>query len=75
MVYGFLRTADAVTPNLGSSDVTISLAMYALVYVFIFGAGLYYLFKLIGSGPALMEATAPRTDQRPARPFSAAEAD
>jgi len=75
VVYGFLRTADAVTPNLGSSDVTISLAMYALVYVFIFGAGLYYLFKLIGSGPALMEATAPRTDQRPARPFSAAEAD
>ena len=75
VVYGFLRTADAVTPNLSSGDVTISLAMYALVYAFVFGAGLYYLFKLVGAGPALMEAPELGADKRPARPLSAADAD
>ena len=75
VVYGFLRTADAVTPNLSSGDVTISLVMYALVYAFVFGAGLYYLFKLVGAGPALMEAPELGADKRPARPLSAADAD
>jgi cytochrome d ubiquinol oxidase subunit I len=75
VVYGFLRTPDAVTPNLSSGDVTISLAMYALVYAFVFGAGLYYLFKLVGAGPALMEAPELGVDKRPARPLSAADAD
>jgi cytochrome d ubiquinol oxidase subunit I len=75
VVYGFLRTADAVTPNLSSGDVTISLTMYALVYAFVFGAGLYYLFKLVGAGPALMEAPELSADKRPARPLSAADAD
>jgi cytochrome d ubiquinol oxidase subunit I len=75
VVYGFLRTADAVTPNLSTSDVTISLAMYVLVYAFIFGAGLYYLIKLVHAGPALMQAPESGLDKRPARPLSAADAD
>jgi cytochrome d ubiquinol oxidase subunit I len=75
VVYGFLRTADAVTPNLTAADVSISLVMYALVYAFVFGAGLYYLFKLVSAGPALMQAPEPGIDKRPARPLSAVEAD
>ena len=75
VVYGFLRTADAVTPNLSTGDVTISLAMYVLVYAFVFGAGLYYLIKLVHAGPALMQAPEPGLDKRPARPLSAADAD
>ncbi len=75
VVYGFLRTADAVTPNLSTGDVTISLAMYMLVYAFVFGAGLYYLIKLVHAGPALMQAPEPGLDKRPARPLSAADAD
>ena len=75
VVYGFLRTADAVTPNLSTGDVTISLAMYVLVYAFVFGAGLYYLIKLVQAGPALMGAPEPGLDKRPARPLSAADAD
>jgi len=76
VVYGFLRTADAVTANLTGRDVSISLALYALVYAVVFGAGVYFLFKLVDSGPvALSAAPEPGMTQRPARPLSAAEAD
>jgi cytochrome d ubiquinol oxidase subunit I len=75
VVYGFLRTADAVTPNLTGRDVEISLALYALVYAVVFGAGAYFLFKLVHAGPAELPA-APDADmtKRPARPLSAADA-
>ena len=72
----FLRTADAVTPNLTGRDVTISLALYALVYTVVFGAGVYFLFKLVRAGPAVLAAPPePGLSQRPARPLSAADAD
>jgi cytochrome d ubiquinol oxidase subunit I len=71
VVYGHLRTADAVSPNLTGADVAISLALYAVVYAIIFGAGLYYLWRLVQRGipEDLPEA---RPDRRPARPLSAA---
>ncbi len=76
VVYGFLRTADAVTANLTARDVSISLALYALVYAVVFGAGVYFLFKLVDSGPAALSAAPePGMTQRPARPLSAADAD
>ena len=76
VVYGFLRTADAVTPNLTGRDVTISLALYALVYTVVFGAGVYFLVKLVRAGPTVLRtAPEPGINQRPARPLSAADAD
>jgi cytochrome d ubiquinol oxidase subunit I len=76
VVYGFLRTADAVTPNLIGRDVTISLALYALVYTVVFGAGVYFLFKLVRAGPVVLRAAPePGVNKRPARPLSAADAD
>jgi cytochrome d ubiquinol oxidase subunit I len=71
VVYGYMRTADAVTPSLTAIDVLISLAVYAVVYACVFGAGVYYLFQLVRQG--LPEALpGPRPDARPARPISAA---
>jgi cytochrome d ubiquinol oxidase subunit I len=76
VVYGFLRTADAVTPNLTGRDVTISLALYALVYAFVFGAGVYFLYKLVHAGPAdLGVAPEAGITKRPARPLSVVDAD
>jgi cytochrome d ubiquinol oxidase subunit I len=75
VVYGFLRTADAVTPNLTGGDVTVSLALYALVYVVVFGAGVYFLSKLVRAGPAEVHAEQIGMTKRPARPLSAADAD
>ena len=72
VVYGHLRTADSVSPNLTGGDVAISLALYVVVYAVIFGAGLYYLMRLVQRGlpEDLPEA---RQDRRPARPLSAAQ--
>ncbi len=71
VVYGHLRTADSVSPNLTGGDVMISLALYVVVYIVIFGAGLYYLMRLVQRGmPA--DLPEPGKDQRPARPLSAA---
>jgi cytochrome d ubiquinol oxidase subunit I len=71
VVYGHLRTADAVTPTLTGGDVLASLALYVVVYALIFGAGVYYLVKLVQRGvPA--DLPEPQPDRRPARPLSAA---
>jgi cytochrome d ubiquinol oxidase subunit I len=71
VVYGHLRTADAVSPNLTGPDVALSLALYVVVYAIIFGAGAYYLARLVQRGmpDELPEA---RHTGRPARPLSAA---
>jgi cytochrome d ubiquinol oxidase subunit I len=71
VVYGHLRTADAVTPFLTAGDVALSLVSYVIVYAIIFGAGFYYLVRLVRRGMP-EELPAPRIDQRPARPISAA---
>lgn len=75
VVYNEMRTADAVTPNLTGPDVAISLALYVIVYAMVFGAGAYYLVKLVRAGPALAAPASPGTARRPARPLSGAEAD
>ena len=69
MVYGLLRTADAVTPMLTGSNVVASLLAYIAVYIIVFGAGIYYLVRLVQRGvgsdtpPVLL-------DKRPERALS-----
>ncbi len=50
IVYGLMKTLEAVSPVLGQ-HVFISLLAFILVYSFIFGAGIYYIIKLIQKGP------------------------
>jgi cytochrome bd ubiquinol oxidase subunit I len=56
IVYGILRTAEAASPVPGTS-IAISLAAFVIVYVFVFGAGSYYILKLIAKGPDTQEPT------------------
>ncbi len=71
VVYGHLRTADAVTPTLTGGDVVVSLVCYVVVYAVIFGAGIYYLVRLVQRGlPDTLPE--PHLNARPARPLSAA---
>jgi cytochrome d ubiquinol oxidase subunit I len=51
VVYGMLRTADAVTPSLRTGDVLASLSGYVLVYAVLVGFGLRYTYKLLRAGP------------------------
>ena len=54
VVYGLLRTSDAISP-VGGTPIAISLAAFIVVYVFVFGAGTYYILRLIGKGPQTEE--------------------
>ena len=51
VVYGVLRTADAMTPFLTARAVEVSLAVYCVVYSFIFAFGTYYIYRLLRAGP------------------------
>src|SRR5882757_7009258 len=44
VVYGVLRTADAMTPFLTTRAATISLVIFCAVYVFIFSFGTFYIY-------------------------------
>ncbi len=49
-VYGLLRTSDSVSP-IDAPAVAISLAAFVVVYFILFGAGTYYLLRLMGKTP------------------------
>jgi cytochrome d ubiquinol oxidase subunit I len=57
-VYGLLRTADSVSP-VEAPAVASSLTAYVVVYFAVFGAGIFYLFRLMrrppGTGPGIEE--------------------
>jgi cytochrome d ubiquinol oxidase subunit I len=66
VVYNILRTKDAITPSLVSSDVVISLIFYAVVYGLFISFGLYYIYKLLRAGPTVPATTIPgATPNRP----------
>jgi cytochrome bd ubiquinol oxidase subunit I len=74
VVYGLLRTADAVTPSLSGPEVLATLAVYALVYSFIFAFGALYVYGLLREGPTeegLRHAAT--TGRRPLRAAGATE--
>jgi cytochrome d ubiquinol oxidase subunit I len=70
-VYGLLRTAKSVTPSLTGADVAISLALYVLVYLIMYGAGLVIMAGIVRSGVAEAEAapTPPIEAGRPVPPY------
>jgi cytochrome d ubiquinol oxidase subunit I len=65
VVYGILRTADAVTPSLATGDVVFSLAAYALVYAVIYSFGILYLYRLLRDGPRPLLLPPDATAKRP----------
>lgn len=55
-VYGLLRTADSASP-LDAPAVAASLAAFAAVYFTVFGAGIWYLLRLMQKPPEAHEQT------------------
>jgi cytochrome d ubiquinol oxidase subunit I len=51
VVYGQLRTADAVSP-IAAAGVTGSLIAFVIVYSTVFAAGIFYILKLMAQAPA-----------------------
>jgi cytochrome d ubiquinol oxidase subunit I len=54
VVYGVLRTAQAVSP-LPAGPMAISLTAFVFTYAVVFGAGSYYILRLIAKGPTSQE--------------------
>jgi cytochrome d ubiquinol oxidase subunit I len=76
IVYNVMRTADGVSPH-GATELGVTLALFVVVYLTVFGAGLVYLLRLIGAGPATAEGKTaveggPGQPRHPMRPMSAA---
>ncbi|MCB1738768.1 MAG: cytochrome ubiquinol oxidase subunit I [Gammaproteobacteria bacterium] len=50
VVYGLMRTSEAASP-IGAPGVAGSLTAFVVVYCFVFGAGVFYLFRLFARPP------------------------
>ena len=74
VVYGVLRTADAVTPFLTARNVAISLVVFCAVYALIFAFGTFYIYQLLRAGPGGY-VVAPAPPATPSRPMSLADQD
>jgi cytochrome bd ubiquinol oxidase subunit I len=71
VVYGLLRTKDAVTPSLTSGDVLFSLSGYIFVYALFIAFGTYYIYKLLRAGPSGPATAIPNAT--PSRPLAFAD--
>jgi cytochrome d ubiquinol oxidase subunit I len=76
VVYGLMRTADAVTPH-QAPEVGLTLLLFVVVYFLVFGAGIGYLLRLMRQAPDSDSGHTPASggpgeNRSPARPISAA---
>jgi cytochrome bd ubiquinol oxidase subunit I len=69
VVYGMLRTADAMTPFLTTRAAAVSLVVFCTVYSFIFGFGVFYIYRLLRTGP-IDRLIEPPVTAIPNRPMS-----
>ena len=65
-VYGFLRTADSAAP-LAAPAVGASLVAFVVIYFAVFGAGTFYILRLMGHEPTVGEPDMSDTVQGPIR--------
>jgi cytochrome d ubiquinol oxidase subunit I len=54
IAYEVMRTSESVSPVIGP-HIALSLLAFIIIYIFVFGAGSYYILRLIGQGPDTTE--------------------
>lgn len=75
VIYGVLRTADAVSP-VGAGQVSASLLGFLIVYAVIFSVGVLYILRMIAEGPAVgSEEALPEGLRAPGSAMAAAPLD
>lgn len=65
-VYGLMRTADSVSP-MQAPAVAASLIAFIVVYFFVFGAGVFYIMRLMSALPKTKPGAAPDINKGPIR--------
>ncbi len=76
VLYGLMRTEDAITPSLTGGVALTSLIVFIVVYAVIFVAGGYYISRILVGGPEKEDTPLdelPEHRRRPSRPMSAAD--
>jgi cytochrome d ubiquinol oxidase subunit I len=68
VVFGWLRTADAVSP-VGATQVSISLLAFLLIYALVFSVGVLYILRLVALGPEAAPAKPPPGVRPPGSPL------
>jgi len=58
VVYGLMRTADGVSAH-DAAQVGFTLALFVVVYMIVFGAGTFYMLRIIRKGPEPNESLQP----------------
>ncbi|NEU95250.1 cytochrome ubiquinol oxidase subunit I [Bradyrhizobium uaiense] len=71
VIYGALRTAQAMTPFLTAPAALGSLILFGAIYLFIFSFGVLYLYRLLRAGPSPYSPELSH-DATPNRPMSLA---
>lgn len=75
LVYGVLRTRDAVSP-VTAGEVATSLIAYMSVYAVVFTAGVLFILRIMAEGPvAALAEPAPRQDRAPGSALAGAPED
>jgi cytochrome d ubiquinol oxidase subunit I len=69
VVYGVLRTADAVSP-VPAGSVATSLLFFMVVYAIVFSAGALYILRLMAKGPDTEEPPPKETSEPPGSPLA-----
>jgi len=64
VIYGVLRTEDAVSP-IGAGEVSTSLLAFLVVYAVVFSVGALYILRLLAQGPVTGVHEEPPTPHRP----------
>ncbi|MFO8155688.1 MAG: cytochrome ubiquinol oxidase subunit I [Pseudomonadota bacterium] len=71
LVYGIMTHAEGLTPSLTGGMALFTLLGYGAVYTVVFVSGLYYLFRIIRSGPE--EESHEQLSAHAKRPLSASD--
>jgi len=71
VIWGVMRTANAVSP-IGAHQVSVSLLAFMAVYATIFTGGVLYILRLMAAGPVVVERLEMAPDRAPGTPFAAA---
>lgn len=77
IVQGLMRTADASSGH-GLAQMSLTLALFVVVYFALFGTGIGYMLRLVRKGPVIGEGAevvqgGPGQQHTPSRPLSAAD--
>ncbi len=77
IIHGLMRTADASSGH-SFAQMSLTLALFVVVYFALFGAGIGYMMRLVRKGPVTDEGQEPAEGgpgqkRTPSRPLSAAE--